>query len=83
MTPSRFVAPALAALFVLAHASAAYACPVCFQSNEANRDAFLLTTAILSLVPLAMIFGLAFVLIRRERAAQAEARREEAEAAPT
>lgn len=35
----------------------AYACPVCFDANEANRTAFIATTVFLSLLPLSMIGG--------------------------
>lgn len=45
--------------------SLALACPMCIASNEANRDAFLGTTVLLSLLPLAMFGGfLAYVLHR-------------------
>ncbi|MCC6876359.1 MAG: hypothetical protein IT378_18785 [Sandaracinaceae bacterium] len=39
------------------YASVALACPVCFSATEENRNAFLLTTIILSLLPLSMIAG--------------------------
>lgn len=35
----------------------AYACPVCFDANDENRQAFLATTAFLSLLPLGMVAG--------------------------
>lgn len=45
--------------------SVALACPTCIAANEANRDAFLGTTVLLSLVPLAMFGGfLAYLLYR-------------------
>lgn len=46
---------ALAALAVLPEA--AWACPVCFDSSDENRMAFLATTAFLSLLPLGMVAG--------------------------
>ena len=39
------------------------ACPVCFSAKEGSRDAFLWTTILLSLVPLAMM-GAVFFAIR-------------------
>jgi len=58
--------PVLAAVsLVIALAPAtALACPVCFVATEANRNAFLLTTVFLSLLPLAMIGALLRFLAR-------------------
>lgn len=50
----------LAFAAVLATPTAAYACPVCFDANEANRTAFIVTTIFLSLLPLAMVGGIAY-----------------------
>ena len=47
--------------------AAALACPVCFDANEANRDAFLGTTILLSLLPLAFIGAVLWVLRKRAR----------------
>ncbi len=47
--------------------SLALACPVCFDANEANREAFVLTTVVLSLLPLALIGGMLFYLYLRAR----------------
>jgi len=33
------------------------ACPVCFDASDENRQAFLATTAFLSLLPLGMVSG--------------------------
>jgi len=53
-------APLLALAAVLATPAVAYACPVCFDANEANRTAFILTTIFLSLLPLGMVGGIAY-----------------------
>lgn len=45
----------------------AYACPVCFDANEANRTAFLVTTVFLSLLPLSMIGGVILWLVGSAR----------------
>jgi hypothetical protein len=50
----------LAFAAVLATPTVAYACPVCFDANEANRTAFILTTVFLSFLPLAMVGGIAY-----------------------
>ena len=42
-------------------------CPVCFSATEANRDAFLGTTILLSLLPLAFIVGVIWFLRERSR----------------
>ena len=36
------------------------ACPVCFSAKEGSREAFLLTTAFLTFLPLGMIGSLVF-----------------------
>ena len=43
------------------------ACSVCFSATDENRQAFLVTTIILSLLPLAMIGGAAWWLFRAMR----------------
>ena len=50
----------LAVAAVLGTPAVAYACPVCFDANEANRTAFILTTIFLSLLPLGMVGGIAY-----------------------
>jgi len=57
-----------AALAVWLAPAVALACPVCFDQDAPARDAYLATTIFLSLVPLALIGGLAFVLHRRAKA---------------
>jgi hypothetical protein len=46
---------------------AAHACPVCFDANDENRRAFLVTTAFLSLLPLGMVMGLGLWIRKRSR----------------
>lgn len=46
----------------------ALACPVCFDARDENRQAFLATTAFLSLLPLGMVAGAGLWIRRRSRA---------------
>ena len=46
---------------------AAWACPVCFDSSDENRQAFLATTAFLSLLPLGMVAGAGLYVRKRSR----------------
>jgi hypothetical protein len=48
----------------------AFACAVCGVATEASRKAFIYSTALLSLVPLAMIGGLVFYLHRANQRKQ-------------
>lgn len=64
MRPGALLAAAAAWLLP----AVALACPVCFDSNEANRDAYLGTTVLLSLLPLAFVGGVVLVLRRRAQA---------------
>jgi len=68
----------LAALGVWLAPAVALACPVCFDQDAPAREAYLATTVFLSLVPLALIGGLAFALHRRARA-RADEKRDESE----
>lgn len=43
------------------------ACPVCFDSSDENRQAFLATTAFLSLLPLGMVAGTGLWMRKRSR----------------
>ena len=58
-----FVALALVALLP----EAAWACPVCFDSSDENRQAFIATTAFLSLLPLGMVAGAGMYIRKRTR----------------
>ncbi len=48
------------------------ACPVCFDSSDENRQAFLATTAFLSLLPLGMVTGAGLWLRKRLRDVESE-----------
>jgi len=50
----------------------ALACAVCQDAQEKNRGMFVATTWLLSLLPLAMIGGIVFVLVRRARQEERE-----------
>lgn len=63
---------ALAAIVVWGAPALALACPVCFDANEANRDAYLGTTILLSLLPLAFVGGV--VLFLRAKASKRDDR---------
>jgi hypothetical protein len=54
-------------LAVLILPEAAAACPVCFDARDENRQAFLATTAFLSLLPLGMVAGTGLWIRRRSR----------------
>lgn len=56
---------ALGWLFLLP--DVAHACPVCFDSSDENRQAFLVTTAFLTLLPLGMVTGAGLWLRKRAR----------------
>ena len=58
----------LALLAVAALPEAAHACAVCFDATDENRQAFLATTAFLTLLPLGMVTGAGLWLRRRVRA---------------
>ena len=55
----------LAASAVLLLPAAALACPGCFAAAENNRSAFLITTLVLTLLPLGML-GAGLLWLRRE-----------------
>jgi len=66
------VALALALLAVFVLPDAAHACAACFDANDENRQAFIATTAFLTILPLGMVGGAGLWLRHRvrERAAQ-------------
>lgn len=45
----------------------ALACPVCFSAKEENRQAFVDTTIFMTLLPLALIGGIVWWLVRLSR----------------
>ena len=46
----------------------ANACPVCFQSTEQNREAFIITAVFMTFMPLALLFAFGLVLRHRHQA---------------
>jgi hypothetical protein len=60
---------AIALLALLLLPGVASACPVCFDSSDENRRAFLATTAFLTLLPLGMVGGAGLWLRKRARQA--------------
>ena len=68
---------------VLGYHDLALACPVCFSAkDEAQREAFFDTTIFLTLLPLAMIGGIAYWIFQRSLRLAAEEAAETALAAP-
>src|SRR5690606_13732278 len=71
--PARVTKLIIATIFVIggvlmiAAWDSAYACAVCGTGKEGSRIAFLLTTALLTLVPLALIGGGVAFLVKRNR----------------
>ena len=57
-----------ALLLLAAFPDLVHACPVCFDARDENRQAFLATTAFLSLLPLGMVAGTGLWIRRRSRA---------------
>ena len=57
----------LALMLVMVLPDVAHACPVCFDSRDENRQAFLATTALLSLLPLGMVGGVGLWMRKRYR----------------
>ena len=75
---SRACILATALILLMALPELALACPVCFDARDENRQAFLMTTAFLSLLPLGMVAGAGLWLRRRARQVDAEDGRSEA-----
>ena len=63
---------AFALLLLMAFPDVAQACPVCFDARDENRQAFLATTAFLSLLPLGMVAGAGLWLRERCRSRDAD-----------
>lgn len=63
---------AIALLLLVLLPEAVAACPVCFDSSDENRQAFLVTTAFLSLLPLGMVAGAGLWIRKRSRELDAE-----------
>ena len=76
---SRGWVAAFALLLLVMLPDLAQACPVCFDARDENRQAFLATTAFLSLLPLGMVAGAGLWL--RARARDRDAQENESERA--
>ena len=63
----RVVVAVLAIVGLLVLPDVAHACPVCFDSSDENRQAFLATAAFLTLLPLGMVGGAGLWLRKRMR----------------
>ncbi|MEM7410430.1 MAG: hypothetical protein AAF430_09375 [Myxococcota bacterium] len=72
----------LLALFLLAiwalAPDAASACAVCYGGGEESRTAFIVTTLFLSVLPVALVGGIVWVVWRRIRDFELEPRADEA-----
>ena len=55
----------LAMVLLLVLPEVVYACPVCFDASDENRQAFLATAAMLTLLPLGMVGGIGLWMRRR------------------
>ena len=64
---------ALGVLAVVLFPDGALACPGCIAGTEENRVAFLVTTGLLSFLPLMMIGGVIYWLRKRARRLEEEA----------
>jgi hypothetical protein len=67
-----WVIAGIALLLMAALPELAHACPVCFDASDENRQAFLATTAFLTLLPLGMVAGAGLWLRKRAREIDAE-----------
>ncbi len=61
------IAVAAALVLLAIFPDAAHACPVCFDSRDENRQAFLVTTVFLSLFPLGMVAGVGLWVRKRSK----------------
>jgi len=59
--------PLLVVAFLALLPDVVHACPVCFDARDENRQAFLATTAFLSLLPLGMVAGAGLWMRKRSR----------------
>ncbi|HSH76713.1 MAG TPA: hypothetical protein VLA09_13580 [Longimicrobiales bacterium] len=67
-----FGALALGVAWLVLVPDTAEACAVCFDSSDENRQAFLATTAFLTILPLGMVTGAGLWLRRRARQLEEE-----------
>ena len=72
LAPRAKVLAALAAWVVGLLPRVAYACPVCFYTeNEANRVAYLVTAVFMTALPFVVVGGILLWVVRRARATDA------------
>ena len=64
--------PVLVLAVLAVFPDAVHACPACFDARDENRQAFLATTAFLSLLPLGMVAGAGLWLRNRTKEIDAE-----------
>ena len=57
----------LALVLLLVLPDVVFACPVCFDASDENRQAFLATTVFLSLLPLGMVAGVGLWIRKRSK----------------
>lgn len=57
----------LALVLLLVLPDVVLACPVCFDASDENRQAFLVTTVFLSLLPLGMVAGVGLWIRKRSK----------------
>ncbi|MGI9627654.1 MAG: hypothetical protein ACR2QM_12515 [Longimicrobiales bacterium] len=63
----RRTVPILALAFLVAFPEALWACPVCFDRDDASRIAFLATTGLLTFLPLGLVVGTTVWLRKRAK----------------
>jgi hypothetical protein len=63
----RRISPVWLLLITLHLTSQAYACPVCGVGRDGTTSAYLMTAALMSLVPLAMAGAIVYYLVRRAK----------------
>ncbi|MEE2899902.1 MAG: hypothetical protein VX815_15685 [Gemmatimonadota bacterium] len=64
--------PALGLVVLALFPDVVHACAVCFDARDENRQAFLATTAFLSLLPLGMVAGAGLWVRKRSRQIDAD-----------
>lgn len=61
----RWLSPVCLLLIMLHLSSQAYACPVCGVGRDGTTSAYLMTAALMSLVPLVMAGAIIYYLVRQ------------------
>ena len=67
----RLGASSLVASVLMLLPQVALACPVCGQAKEAQNTAYIVSTGLMSFLPLLFIAGVVYWLVRRARTAEA------------